>query len=189
MNRKRIVFGGAGGLALLGAAVGVACGGSSAATTAGEAGGEAGGEAALVSATDPASGLAFQHPGTWTKTSDRPIAFSGQDEYVSLEVRPLTGDVLAAAKADGAAVQTANPGYKSAATIALSKEVKSSAVSSYEWDLAKSAVTGKPVHERADRYYIDLGNGKMAILTGSSPATRFDREQVRDIALSVKVAK
>ena len=34
-----------------------------------------------------------------------------------------------------------------------------------------------------------LGNGKMAFLTGSSPATRFDREQVRDIALSVKVAK
>ena len=85
-------------------------------------------------------------------------------------------------------VKAGAQGYKPI-SILPSTEVKNAAVTSYEWDIAKSAVTGKAVHERADRYYINLGNGQMAILTGSSPASRFDREQVRDIALTVQVAK
>ena len=186
MKRGRRVVAAATGLAVLGAAVGFACGGSSGTPA---APGEAGGEAALVSVTDPATKLAFKHPASWTRTSEGPLTFTGQDEYVSLEVRPLAAaDVLAAAKADDGAVKSAAPGYKGVG-LAASTEVKNSAVASYEWDLAKSAVTGKPVHQRADRYYINLGNGQMAILTGSSPSARFDREQVRDIALTVQVAK
>lgn len=189
MNVSKSVLAIVGGLTLLGAAAGIACGGSST-TTASEAGGEGGGEAALVSVTDQATKLTFKHPATWTRTSESPLTFGGQDEFISAEVRPLAGgDVLAAAKADEAAVKAANPGYKPVGTIAASTEVKNAAVVSYEWDLAKSSVTGKPVHERADRYYINLGNGQVAILTGSSPQTRFDREQVRDIALTVQVAK
>ena len=95
---------------------------------------------------------------------------------------------MGAAKADEGALRSATPGYKGVG-LAVSTEVKDSAVTGYEWDLAKSAVTGKPVHQRADRYYINLGNGNVAILTGSSPSTRFDREQVRDIALTVRVTK
>ena len=164
-----------------------ACGGSSTPAT-GEGAGK-GGETALVKYTDTATKLTWQRPATWTKTSNSPATFSGQDEYLSVEVRPLAGsDPLAAAKADEAAVTAATTGYK-LLTIAASKEVKNSAVMSYEWDLARSAVTGKPIHLRADRYYINLGNGQVAVLTESAPSTRFDREQVRDIALTVAVTK
>ena len=186
MHFSRTVLAAVGGLTLLGAAAWVACGGSGAS----EGGAEGGGEAVLVAVTDQAARLSFKRPASWTRTSETPLTFSGQDEYISSEARPLAGaDVLAIAKADEAAVQAANPGYKLVGAIALSKEVKNAAVISYEWDLAKSAVSGKPVHERADRYYISLGNGQVAILTGSSPSTRFDREQVRDIALTVQVTK
>jgi hypothetical protein len=182
MKLRKCVLTAAGGLALLGAAAAMACSGSG-------GGAEGGGEVALVSVTDPATKLVFKYPATWTRTSESPLTFSGQDEYISVEVRPLSGgDVLAAAKADEAAVKALALNYKPV-SVAVSTEVKDSAVTSYEWDLAKSAVTGKPVHERADRYYINLGNGQIAILTGSSPAARFDREQVRDIALTVQVSK
>ena len=196
MKLRKKILGLVGGVAVLGAAAGMACGGSSPAalgsapeaTAAG--GAEAGGEAVLVSVTDPATKLSFKHPATWTRTSDSPLTFSGQDEYISVAVRPLGGtDIVAAAKTDEAAVKAANPGYKAVGTTAASREVKNSALMSYEWDLAKSAVTGKPVHERVDRYYINLGNGQMAIVTGSSPSNRFDAQQVRDIALTVQVAK
>lgn len=170
----------AGALALIGASV-VACGSGN--------GGEGGGEVALVSTSDPGLHLSFNYPGTWTRTSGAPLTFSGVDEYVSLEARPLAdGNPLAAARADEAAIRAANPGYRPLST-AMSKEVQGAAVVSYEWDLAQSAATGKPVHQRADRYYINLGDGRVAILTGSSPSSRFDREQVRDIALTVQVTK
>ncbi|MEO9254301.1 MAG: hypothetical protein ABI305_02090 [Tepidiformaceae bacterium] len=187
MKVTKTILAAVAGLTLLGGVAGMACGGSSSAAGAGP---EGSGDAQLVSVTDTATHLSFHYPSTWTRTGESPLTYSGQDEFVSEEARPVpAGDVLAAAKADEAAVKAANPGYKSIATIAASTEVKNAAVVSYEWDLAKSAVTGKPVHQRADRYYINLGNGQMAILTGSSPSTRFDREQVRDIALTVQAAK
>ena len=80
------------------------------------------------------------------------------------------------------------PGFKLTGIVA-SKEVKNSAVMSYTWETPRSAVTGKPVAEQADRYYIDLGDGRLAVLTGSAPKANFDREQVRDIALTLKVSK
>ena len=84
MKPGRRVVAAATGLAVLGAAVGFACGGSSGTpAAAGEAGGEAGGEAALVSVTDPATKLAFKHPASWTRTSEGPLTFTGQDEYVA----------------------------------------------------------------------------------------------------------
>lgn len=163
-----------------------ACGGASSAAE--KKGSENTGDAVFTAYKDNTTKLNFQYPNSWTKTSDRPLTFSGQDEFVSVQLRPLPagGDVLAAARADEAAVKSNAPGYKRI-SIAPSTEVTKSAVISYEWDITKSAVTGKPIHERADRYYIDLGNGQMAVLTGSSPSSRFDREQVRDMALTVKV--
>lgn len=185
MKFKTGMFSAVAGLTLIGAVAGVACGGGSSGD-----GAEGSGDAVLVPVTDQATHLSFKYPSTWTQTTNKPLTFSGQDAYVSEEIRPLSGsDVLAAAKADQAAVSGANPGYKLVAPIAASTEVKNAAVMSYEWDLQKSSITGKPVHERADRYYINLGNGQMAILTGSSPSAQFDREQVRDIALTVAVAQ
>jgi len=184
MNVTRNLVAAVAALTLIGGITGMACGGSSTPAPA-----EGSGDAVLAPVTDQATKLSFHYPSTWTRTSDKPLTFSGQDAFVSEELRPLaSGGVLAAATADEAAVAAANPGYKQVA-IATSTEVKSAAVLSYEWDLAKSAVTGKPVHERADRYYIDLGNGQLAVLTGSSPSSQFDREQVRDIALTVGLAK
>jgi hypothetical protein len=43
------------------------------------------------------------------------------------------------------------------------------------------------VHARVDRYYIPAPGGRIAVMTGSEPASGFDRETVRDVALSVKV--
>ncbi|TAJ19804.1 MAG: hypothetical protein EPO65_05555 [Dehalococcoidia bacterium] len=169
------------GLALLLGLVAAGCGGKAK----GEAGGEGAAEAALVAFTDPVSKLSLQYPSSWTKTSDSPLTFSGQDEFIKLEVVARTADPLAAAKADEASVRAVTPEYRAVSTVS-SKEVKGAAVLSYEWGLEKSAVTGKPVRERADRYYISLGDGRLAILTGSAPTSRFDREQVRDIALTVK---
>ena len=163
--------------------IAVACGGSSPSE-----GGEGGGETPLVAYHDPAGKVSVSYPSTWQKTSDHPLTFTGQDEFISVEVRPATGDPLAAAKADENAVQAAAPGFKLGKT-ATSTEVKNAAVMSYKWQLPNSSVTGKPVAEQADRYYIDLGDGRIAVLTGSSPKTTFDREQVRDIALTLQVAK
>jgi len=163
--------------------IAAACGGSS-----GGEGGEGGGETPLVSFNDTASKISLSYPSTWRKTSDQPLTFTGQDEFIAVEIRQNSGDPLAAAKADEGAVQAASPGFK-LTSIAASKEVKNSAVMSYTWELGKSSVTGKAVPEQADRYYIDLGDGRIAVLTGSSPKTNFDREQVRDIALTLKVNK
>ena len=80
----------------------VAGGGSS--TPATTAGGEAnGGEAALTKYADPTTKVTLQRPASWTKTSEAPLTFTGQDEHIKVELRVLAGtDVLAAAKADEA---------------------------------------------------------------------------------------
>ncbi len=160
-----------------------ACGGSG-----GGEGGENGGETPLVAFQDPAGKITVSYPSTWQKTSDQPLTFTGQDEFLSIEIRPGGGDLVAAAKADQAAVESVAPGLKLSGIVA-SKEVKDSAVMSYTWENPRSAVTGKPVAERADRYYIDLGDGRIAVLTGSAPKANFDREQIRDIALTLEVRK
>ncbi len=164
--------------------IAAACGGSG-----GGEGGEGGGETPLVTFNDTASKLSISYPSTWQKTSEEPLTFTGQDEFIAVEIRQSSGsDPVAQAKADEAAVQAASPGFRLTGIVA-SKEVKNSAVMSYTWELGKSSVTGKAVPEQADRYYIDLGDGRIAVLTGSSPKTNFDREQVRDIALTLKVNK
>ncbi len=170
------------GIALL-LPVFAACSGSG-----GGEGGENGGEAPLVSFQDPAGKISVSYPSTWQKTSDLPLTFTGQDEFLSIELRQGSGDLVETAKADQAAVEAAAPGFKLSG-IVQSKEVKNSAVMSYTWQTPRSTVTGKPVAEQADRYYIDLGNGRIAVLTGSAPKATFDREQIRDIALTLKVSK
>lgn len=159
-----------------------ACGGGS------KENGESGGEVPLAAFNDPSSKVSISYPSTWQKTSDDPLTFTGQDEFLKIEIRQNGGtDPLTVAKADLGSVEADAPGFK-LSSIAASTEVKNSAVISYTWELPSSAVTGKPVAERADTYFIDLGDGRMAVLTGSSPKANFDREQVRDIALTMKVA-
>ena len=59
-----------------------ACGGSG-----GGEGGENGGETPLVAFQDPAGKVSVSYPSTWQKTSDQPLSFTGQDEFLSIEIR------------------------------------------------------------------------------------------------------
>jgi hypothetical protein len=50
-----------------------------------------------------------------------------------------------------------------------------------------SAVTGKTFTAHNERYYISLSDGRIAVLTVIGPDNLYDREGVRDIALTFKI--
>ena len=144
---------------------------------------------ALVTYSSPDGAYSFQKPKSWTegKSKSGGVQFSGRDAFVGVEVKTSAGsDAMAFATKDKATVAKDYAGYKEI-SLAASTEVKNAVVLSFEWDAGNSTVTGKPVHARVDRYYIPVSGGRMAVMTGSEPATLFDRETVRDVALSVKV--
>ena len=91
------------------------------------------------------------------------------------------------AKADVVALSAAYPGFQQVG-LAASTEVKNAIVLGFE---AKgfSRITGKPVLLRADRYYMPLSSGRIAVLTMATANNRYDREGVRDIALSFMLLK
>ncbi len=181
-----------------------ACGGQTAAPAAaktaatalpavsnGEGGGEGGAEAALVTYADAAQGFAIGHPGPWTqdKAVTQGVKFMGGDDSMTLVfVTPAAGtDALAYAKADVAAVQAAFPGYKQL-SLAPSKEVKNAVVLGFTAN-GVSAVTGKTFTAHNERYYMLLADGRIAVLTVVGPESHYDREGVRDIALTFKSTK
>ena len=53
----------------------------------------------------------------------------------------------------------------------------------------KSAVTGKAFKAHNERYYMPLADGRIAVLTVVSTDQLYDREGVRDIALTFKAMK
>jgi hypothetical protein len=157
----------------------------------GEAGGEAGGvEAALVTYSDSSQGFSIGHPSPWTQDTSvtTGVKFIGGDDYMTLEfVTPPSGiDAITYAQNDVAAVSAAFPGFKQL-SLAPSTEVKDAIILGYEAD-GTSAVTGKPFTAHDERYYMPLADGRIAILTVAGPANHYDREGVRDIALTFKVA-
>jgi hypothetical protein len=95
-------------------------------------------------------------------------------------------DLTAFATKDKVAVAKEFTGYKEV-SLKNSSEVKGAVILTFEWDAGKSTVTGKDVQAHVDRYYIPQSNGRVAIMTGSEPVSAFDRETVRDVALTVKV--
>jgi len=144
---------------------------------------------ALVTYQAPDGSYSFQHPQSWTEETDSNgnVRFAGRDAFVGVVVRPDPGtDLTAFATQDAQAVATEFAGYKQI-SIKDSKEVKNAVILTFEWDAGKSAVTGKDVRAHVDRYYIPVSNGRVAIMTGSEPVSAFDRETVRDVALTVKV--
>lgn len=156
----------------------------------GEGGGEAGGvEAAFVTYSDTAQGFAIGHPGPWTqdKSITSGVKFVGGDDSLTLAfVTPAAGtDAMTYAQNDVAAVQAAFPGFKQV-NLAASTEVKDAIILGFEADGA-SAVTGKAFTAHNERYYMPLADGRLAILTVVGPDNHYDREGVRDIALSLKV--
>jgi hypothetical protein len=48
-------------------------------------------------------------------------------------------------------------------------------------------VTGKSFTAHDEIYYIQLADGRIAVLTVAGPDNHYDREGVRDIALTLKV--
>ena len=171
-----------------------ACGGNSttqstaAPALGGENGGEGGVEAALVTYSDSAHGFAIGHPGPWTQdtTFTNGVKFVGGDDWMTLEF--VTGtDAMTYAKNDVSAVTAAFPGFK-LIDVHASTEIKNAIILGFTSD-GKSAVTGKTFTAHNERYYMPLADGRIAILTVYGPENHYDREGVRDIALTFQVTK
>lgn len=201
--QKRAIFSVAGALLLAGALS--ACGGQGATSTDsgaqpqatlvtvsnGEAGGEGGVEAALVTYADAAQGFAIGHPGPWTQDSTVTggVKFVGGDDSMTLEFMtpPAGTDAMTYAKNDVAAVSAAFPGFKQL-NLEPSTEVKNAIILGFEAN-GKSVVTGKEFTAHDERYYMPLADGRIAVLTVVGPANHYDREGVRDIALTFQMTK
>jgi hypothetical protein len=158
----------------------------------GEGGGEAGGvEAALVTYSDATQGFAIGHPGPWTQDTSvtNGVKFVGGSDSMTLEfVTPSAGmDAMSYAKSDVAAVTAAFPGFKQI-DLKASTEVKNAIILGFSAD-ATSSVTGKAFTAHNERYYMPLADGRIAILTVVAPENQYDREGVRDIALTFKSTK
>lgn len=177
-------------LTLIAAVALAACGGKSAQPVQPDGeGGEGGVEAALVTYSDSTQGFAIGHPSTWSQdtTFTNGVKFVGGDDWMTLEF--VTGtDALTYAKNDVAAVSAAFPGFKQLGDIAASTEVKNAIILGFTSD-GKSAVTGKTFTAHNERYYMSLADGRIAILTVYGPENHYDREGVRDIALTFKMTK
>ena len=169
------------------------CGGKAApAVNGGEGVGEGGGvEAALVTYSDAAQGFAIGYPGPWTqdKSVTNGVRFVGGDDSMTLEFATLPAgtDAMTYAQNDVAAVSAAFPSFKQLG-LAPSTEVKDAIILGFEAS-GTSAVTGKSFTAHDERYYIPLTNGRIAILTVVGPSNHYDREGVRDIALTLKATK
>jgi hypothetical protein len=158
----------------------------------GENGGEGGSaEAALVTYSDTAQGFSIGYPGPWTqdKSVTKGVKFVGGDSSLTLEfVTPAKGTTaMAYAQSDVAAVSAAFPGFKQL-NLNASTEVANAIVLGFEAN-GTSAVTGKTFTAHDERYYIPLADGRIAIVTVTTPGNLYDREAVRDIALTLKVTK
>jgi hypothetical protein len=156
----------------------------------GEGGGEEGGvEAALVTYSDAAQGFSIGYPGPWSqdKSVTEGVKFVGGDDWLTLSfVTPSAGtDVMTYAQNDVASVNAAFPGFKKI-DLKASTEVKGAVILGFTAD-GTSAVTGKPFTAHDEIYYIPLADGRIAVLTVAGPEGHYDREGVRDIALTLKV--
>jgi hypothetical protein len=158
----------------------------------GEGEGEEGGvEAVLATYSDSTQGFAIGYPNTWTQDTSvtQGVKFAGGDDSMVLEfVTPPTGvDAMAYAQSDLGAVKAAFPGFKQL-SLAASTEVKDAIILGFEAN-GTSAVTGKTYTAHDERYYMPLVGGRLAILTVAGPSSHYDREGVRDIALTLRVTR
>ncbi len=154
--------------------------------------GEEGGvEAALVTYSDSTQGFAIGYPSPWTQDTSvtEGVKFVGGDDYFTLEfVAPPAGtDVLAYAQSEVTAVTAAFPGFKQI-DLKASTEVKDAIILGFTAD-GKSAITGKTFTAHNEIYYIPLADGRIAVLTVVGPENHYDREGVRDIALTFKLTE
>ncbi len=162
------------------------------AVASGEGEGEEGGvEAALVTYADKGQGFSIGHPGPWQLDAavKEGVKFGGGDSSMTLELVDLAADVdaMAYAQNDVANLQAAFEGFKQVG-LAPSTEVPGAVVLGFEAS-GKSVVTGKEFTAHNERYYIPVGGARLAVLTVVSPEKLYDREGVRDIALTLKMTE
>ena len=154
-------------------------------------GGEGGVESALVVFSDSAQGFSIGHPGTWSQdvSFTGGVKFVGGDSWMTLEiVTPAAStDVMTYAQGDVTAVTAAFQGFKQI-DLKASTEVKDAVILGFTAD-GTSTVTGKTFIAHDERYYMPLSDGRIAILTVTGPDNLYDREGVRDIALTFKLTK
>jgi hypothetical protein len=154
-------------------------------------GGEGGVEAALVTYSDAAQGFSIGYPGPWSqdKSVTDGVKFVGGDDWFTLTfVTPPAGiDVTTYAQNDVANVAAAFPGFKQI-DLKASTEVKGAVILGFNAD-GTSAVTDKAFTAHDEIYYIPLADGRMAVLTVAGPENHYDREGVRDIALTLKLTQ
>ena len=157
----------------------------------GENGGEGGVENALVTYSDSTLGFAIGYPSPWTQDTSftNGVKFVGGDSYFTLEfVTSAAGtDAMTYAQTNIAAVSAAFAGFKQL-SLAPSTEVRDAIILGFTAD-RKSAVTGKSFTAHNEIYYMPLTDGRIAVLTVVGPESLYDREGVRDIALTFKVTK
>jgi hypothetical protein len=140
-------------------------------------------EFTLTGFSDPARGLSFQRPTSWTQDRrfQSGVRFAGGDEWLELRVldsQQTPEQYLATFKLPSAEVRV---GVKPFRQGALTASVLSSRAQ------GTSAVTGKPVALQTDRWIFSPKTGKLTILTITGPAKIFDWEGNRDMALSVRL--
>jgi hypothetical protein len=158
----------------------------------GEGAGEEGGvEAALVTYSDAAQGFSIGYPGPWSqdKAVTTGVKFVGGDDWFTLTfvTSPTGTDAMAYAQNDIANVAAAFPGFKQI-DLKASTEVKGAVILGFNAD-GTSAVTGKAFTAHDEVYYIPLADGRIAVLTVTGPENHYDREGVRDIALTLNVTQ
>jgi len=155
-----------------------------------EANNEGGVEAALVTYSDAAQGFAIGYPSPWTRDTavTSGVRLVGGDDSLTLTfvTLPAGGTPLTYAQDDVAAVSAAFPDFKQL-SLAESTEVAGAVILGFEAG-ATSTVTGKTYTAHDERYYLPLADGRLAVLTVAGPSTHYDREGVRDIALTLKVS-
>ena len=155
-----------------------------------ETGGEGGGgEAPLVTYADAGQGFAIDYPKPWTQDPavKDGVKFDGDGTMSLVFVKATAKAVMAFATTDAPTFAATQPSYKQIGLDA-STEVENAVVLAFE-TTGTSNVTGKTYKARGDRYYIALKDGRIAVLTVTSPVKNYDREGVRDIALTLKVTK
>ncbi len=155
------------------------------------AAGEAGGvEAQLVAYNDAAQRFIIAHPANWAQDTSvtNGVKFKGGDETMQLQFVTLKGgNVMAYAQQDSAALAATYTGFKLVG-IAPSTEVTNTIIQGFT-AAGTSAVTGKVYQARGDRYYMTLPDGRFALLTVVGPASNYDAQGVRDIALTLQVTR
>jgi len=156
-----------------------------------EGGGEGSVEAALVTYSDAAQGFSIGYPNNWTQETafTAGVKFVGGDSSMTLEfVTPLAGmDAMTYAQKDVAAVSVAFPAYNQL-SLAPSTEVQNAIILGYT-ATDTSTITTKTFTAHDERYYMPLADSRIAILTVITPDNLYDREGVRDIALTFKLTK